>query len=323
MSLRDNALLRSATAATRRSTPTGVVVELMTKKTLLLVIAFALCVPDGGRSQTAPPSTDIFIVEVERGLKLGAPRNITQRDGYDNQPEFINGGKTLLYTSIREDGQADIYSYELDQRTTARLTNTSESEYSPTLTPDGKYFSVIRVEADKSQRLWKFPLGGGAPVLVLEAIKPVGYHLWLNQQSLLVFILGRPNTLQIVDTRTQKAEVLASDVGRCFRHIPGGRLISFVHKVSNQEWWLKSLDAQTHEVKPLIKTLPGSEDYVWLTDGSALMGKDSKLFKWKPGESDWQEAADLSRSGLKSITRMAISPKGDRLAIVAEPGPSR
>ena len=190
------------------------------------------------------------------------------------------------------------------------------------MTPDGKFFSVIRVEADKTQRLWKFPLGGGAPALVLEAVKPVGYHLWIDERKLLVFILGKPNTLQMADVRTQKAEIVASDVGRCFRRMPGRDLVSFVHKVSDTEWWIKSLNVKTHEIKPLLKTLPGSEDYVWLTDGSLLMGKGSKLYRRRMGgASSWEEAADLSGWGLKSITRMAVSPKGDRLAVVAEPGP--
>src|SRR5262245_60163909 len=116
--------------------------------------------------QNAPPSSDIFLVDVtKRGgqLVLGKPVNITNRDGYDNQPSFLPDGKSLLFTSIRENNQADIYRYELVTQKTERVTNTSESEYSPTVTPDQKFFSTIRVEADRTQRLWKFPLRGGEP----------------------------------------------------------------------------------------------------------------------------------------------------------------
>ncbi len=298
----------------------------MNIRQLIFLAAVLLLADYAALPQSAPPSTDVFIVDVlDRGeLKLGEPRNITRRDGYDNQPEFIDGGRGLLYTSIREDGQADIYRYDFGRDTAARITSTPESEYSPTLTPDGKFFSVIRVEADKTQRLWKFPLAGGAPVLVLEAIKPVGYHLWIDERTLLVFILGKPNTLQTAGVRTQKAEIAASDVGRCFRRMPGRDLVSFVHKVSDNEWWIKSLDVKSREIKPLIKTLPGSEDYIWLADGSVLMGKDSKLYRCRiGGVARWEEAADFSSHGLKSITRMAVSSKGDRLAVVAEPGPRR
>src|SRR5262245_35323717 len=96
----------------------------------------------------AVPSTDIFLVELsgDKGqLKLGKPRNITGRKGYDNQPVFLADGKSLFYTSIREDNQADIYQYDIAKGSARQITATKESEYSPTVTPDGKSLSVVRV----------------------------------------------------------------------------------------------------------------------------------------------------------------------------------
>src|SRR6266478_1198199 len=132
-----------------------------------------------------PPSSDIFIVEVKTKLdrkkrtdelKFGEPKKVTDFAGYNNQPFFMPDGQSVLYTSIRNK-QADIYRYDLRDEATTQVTNTPESEYSPTLMPDRKNISVVRVEADgKTQRLWKFPLDGGAPSLILENIKPVGYH---------------------------------------------------------------------------------------------------------------------------------------------------
>jgi hypothetical protein len=48
------------------------------------------------------------------------------------------------------------------------------------------------------------------------------------------------------------------------------------------------------------------------------MGKDSKLYQYElKKNSDWQEIADFVGDGLKSITRLAVSPKGNKLAVVA------
>src|SRR2546427_86768 len=139
------------------------------------------------RSQTPSPSptatpafSDIFIVDVKHergGMWFSQPVKITTFAGYNNQPSFLPDGRSILYTSIR-DKQADIYRYDLRSGTTSQVTNTPESEYSPTMMPDGKNISVVRVEADGMQRLWKFPLGIGQPSLILERIKPVGYHWW-------------------------------------------------------------------------------------------------------------------------------------------------
>lgn len=275
-------------------------------------------------ASSSPPATDIFLVDLQkRGgrWQTGAPVNITRREGYDNQPSFLPDGRTLLYTSIREDKQADIYRYDYRAASETRLTATAESEYSPTLTPDGRYFSVIRVEADSTQRLWKFPLrGGGPPALVLERIKPVGYHLWLDARTLALFILGEPNTLQVVETGTEKPSVVLENIGRSLQRIPQRRAMSIVHKTGEKDWMIKSLDFKTRALTNITKTLNGSEDLAWTPDGALLMAQGSKLFIMHPArETVWRELADFSPARLKNITRLAVSPRGDRLALVAVP----
>jgi hypothetical protein len=272
--------------------------------------------------QPTPPWTDIYIVELAKAkdqLRVGGPKRISTWEGYNNQPSFLPDSRALLYTSIRADKQADTYRYNFADGSTTRITETAESEYSPTPTPDGKSFSVIRVEADGTQRLWMFPLAGGKPTLILEKIKPVGYHVWVDRQTLMLFVLGEPATLQLVDTGTQKAEVIASNIGRSLHRVPRKPWISFVRKMSDEVWMIQVFDTQTRAITSLVKTLPGSEDYAWTPQGILLMAKDSKLFKWNPSkDAGWQELADFASAGLKNITRLAVSPKGDRLALVAQ-----
>lgn len=265
-----------------------------------------------------PPSSDIFVVDVasQNGkMKLGQPVKITNWVGYNNQPSFMPDGQSILYTSIR-DKQADIYRYDIRSGATTQVTSTPESEYSPTLMPDGKSISVVRVEADGTQRLWRFPLAGGAPSLILEKIKPVGYHWWLDDHTLALFILGKPNTLQLVDTRTEKAETIAENPGRILRRIPHQNKLSFVHKISDQEWIITAYDLDSRKTTELIKTFPGVEDYAWTPAGDLLMAKDAKLFVRKKSDWAWQEIADFSSAALKNITRIAVSPKGDKIAFV-------
>jgi dipeptidyl aminopeptidase/acylaminoacyl peptidase len=273
-----------------------------------------------------PPASDIFVLEVgskrNKDTKQLEPnfteaKKITDYAGYNNQPFFLPDGHRILYTSIRN-GQADIYSYDLKSGQTTQVTNTPESEYSPTLMPDGKNISVVRVEKDGTQRLWKFPLAGGSPSLILENVKPVGYHHWIDDHTLALFVLGstgKPNTLQIADTRTGKSEIVAENPGRVLRKVPARNQFSFVHKISDQHWEIKYFDMRSHTIASFVETLPGAEDYAWL-NGALLMGKDSKLYAVRPfAGQKWTEVGDLSKAGIKRITRIAVS--GNRIAIVA------
>ncbi len=278
------------------------------------------------QSQPALPEPDIFLADFQQKdgkWIVGRPANLTNRKGYDNQPYFLPDGKSLLFTSVREDDQADIYRIDLTSKEITRVTETKESEFSPTLTPDGRHFSVVRVEADKTQRLWEFPLGGGAPELVLKTVKPVGYHSWIDSNNLALFILGPDddhNFLWLAEIGGEKTREIAKNPGRSIRISPGGGKITFVEKKSDQEWWIVEYDPKSEKTVPLIKTLSESEDFIWLPDGSVLMSHGSKLYSWNRQEAgEWKEIADLSSSGLRKITRIALSPDAQHIAIVAEP----
>lgn len=269
-----------------------------------------------------PPASDIFAIDVktkDSELQFGELKKITGVAGYNNQPSFLSDGKAILYTSFR-DKQTDIYRYDISTGATTQVTNTPESEYSATLMPDKKNISVVRVEADGTQRLWKFPLAGGPPSLVIENIKPVGYHHWIDDHTVALFVLGgagKPNFLEVYDLRTGKSEFVAENPGRVLRKVPNQNSFSFVHKVSDKSWEIKAFDLRKRTSASLIATLPGVEDYAWLPSGKLIMAKDSKLFAVVPlSGKQWEEVADFSAAGIKRITRIAVNSSGGRIAVV-------
>lgn len=295
-------------------------------KLSLLVLALGGSVAG---AQATPPSTDIFIARLtQRGAKvtLGAPVNITRRPGYDNQPSFTPDGRSVLFTSVRVGNQADIYRYDLRSKTTARLTNTPESEYSPTVYGAGTRFSVVRVEADSTQRLWSFRLDGTDPRLLLANVKPVGYHAWIDSTTLALFVLGRPNALVLADTRTSRVDTVGRDIGRSLVPLPKGGGFSYLQHGKDSSWVLTAADVRSAlgnrslMLMPLVR-MPSGADYVaWLAPAVALTGTGSQILIWRGATSrtEWTRIADLSRYGLSHISRLALSPDHRWLAIVAE-----
>lgn len=310
---------------------------------LRLGLALFLLVPFAADGQDPPPpGTDIHLLEIRPGDRevpdLSTPRNITDREGYDNQPFFLPSGGGLLYTSIRplgsasdgDDGeatqQADIMLYDPESGERRNLTASPESEYSPTPIHGGKAFSVIRVGADGRQLLWSYAVDGqGDPKLLLPNVEPVGYHAWADSDSpedLVLFVLGEPHSLQRVTiggkAEAAKARILAKDIGRSLHKIPGEDAFSFLHK-TDDGWWIQRLSVDSDEITPLIRAFDGREDFAWSPSGKLWMADGSKLYRWCPMcGSRFQLVADLAEAGLRDITRLAVSPDGKQIAVVAE-----
>jgi dipeptidyl aminopeptidase/acylaminoacyl peptidase len=284
----------------------------------LCLLPFALT----GSAQ-APPATEVFLAPLTIAgatVTVGAPVNISTNPGYDNQPSFLPNSSGVLFASNRDGKQNDIYRWDIAKKALVQLTKTAENEYSPLVAPDGKSFVCVH---GTEQSLFRYDLDGANPRLAYQHGKElIGYHVWINDTQLAAFVLGatgQPNTLQLIDTTTGKSETLASAIGRSLLKRPGTSTVSYVAKVSAQQWYLKTFDPKTKVQSVVATDLPKStEDLTWLPDGRFIMGQGSKLVMWTLG-SGWKEIADLTAGGVTKITRLSASPDGKWLAIVGEP----
>lgn len=306
---------------------TRIAVRLWCPLPLLALLALPLGIPRESaaqrgvpRTSVAAPETEIFLVPLTvRGdtVRAGTPANVTRRAGYDNQPAFARDGRSVFYTSNRGDGHTDIYRFDLTTGRSSPVRRTiPESEYSAFPTNDGLAVTVIRVEADSTQRLWRLPLDSAEPRVMFPEIKPVGYFAQANDSTWALFVLGTPATLQLAYHGRGQGTVIARDVGRSLHRIPETGLVSFVQK-GRQPWHVMQLDPDTRRLDTLVALPARSEDVVWLNRAALLVGNGSELHLWRRDTAVWVRVADFG-SVLTNITRMAVSPDGQWLAIVAE-----
>lgn len=277
------------------------------------------------QASAPPPNTEIYLARLlHRGdsLVLSAALNVTRRAGYDNQPSFLTDASGFLYTAIDSSGQADIWRYEIRTRRRTRVTNTKESEYSPTLMPGGTRFSVVRVEADSTQRLWSFALDGSDPQLLIESLAPVGYHAWLDSVRVAAFVLGTPSTLHVLRRDGSEDEVRATDIGRALHRVPAQEWYSFVQHDSTETPWIVAQPFDGGAVSRLVRVPAANEFFAWAPDGMLLSATGPTVVRWNgvSGEgSAWSPVATLAPLPVKNISRLAVSPDGRWLAFVAEP----
>lgn len=165
------------------------------------------------------------------------------------------------------------------------------------------------------QRLWRFARNGREPTLILRDVQPVGYHAWGPDGLLALYVLGKPNTLQVADSRTGRSRVVAQNIGRSLHRIPGRETVSVLHTEGNVRT-IKELDLRTRTLKPIVRAVDSAEgDYAWTPDGVILMSNGKELMHWKE-RGEWTRVADLAALGLEGASRLAVSPDGRWLALV-------
>jgi hypothetical protein len=295
---------------------------------LLLLPAFVASLAVGCGTGAAPSgeSTDLFLVDVwsEGGLvQLGRPERITDRAGYDNQPCFSADGRSVLFVS-REGKRADILRYGRESGKIERVTSGGDREYSPQPLPSGDGFSAIRAEREARQRLWTYDSNGDdAEPLFPMLDLPFLYYAWADDSNVVAVLEGSPGSksLYLGDVDGGEVRRLEDHVGRSVQRVPGRRAVSFVHKETAADWWVKMFDLETGEISRVARTLQGVEDHAWTPAGVLVMARGSELWLFAPGSGEgWKFAADFADAGLRDISRIAVSPEGDAIVLVAARG---
>lgn len=294
----------------------------MKNSLLLLLLSMLSSMVFGQLPQTNAYSFFIQKSSVDKySIRNAKFLNSYNLDGYNNQPAFINNKTIFLSVQKSDADQTDIYSLDVSNRKLKIVTDTPEAEYSPTLMPDGNHFSCVRVENDENQtqRLWKFPINRsnqGQPLF--EKITGVGYHCWLSPTKVALFVVGDPHRLVIADTEDQNFTELTSKIGRGMQKLPNGNL-AYIQKLGPESWYIKELNVDSYRSSIIIETLKGSEDFI-VHEGTYMMGKGSTVYAFHPQKhNDWTPIFDLSKYGIKDITRLCMN-SANQLVVIDKKG---
>lgn len=260
----------------------------------------------------------LFDINFRNGkFTLSNPANITAHKGYDNQPSFHPVLPILYYASASDSGRTDIMSYDYVKGISRQITNTSEREYSPTITPNEYYLSCIIQRDNGKQDLGQYLIGGGPATVLINNLK-VGYHTWIDASSLLLFVLAdSTNNLHYYNLATKENTIIAQKPGRSLHKIPNQQVFSFIDKSNPEQWVIKQFDPATKAINAIVNTVGKSEDICWTSSGYILTSDGEKLYAYKPQSSkEWQVVDTKDLPMLKKITRLAMNKDNTKLAVV-------
>jgi hypothetical protein len=286
-----------------------------TMKKLLLLLLFVT-------NSFAQNGTEIFLCDFseENGnIILTNPKNITEREGYDNQP-FFHPSKDLIYYSARENDQTDIWAYNFKTGAKTKFTNSIDSEYSPTIIPGAEYLScIVQRKNTGYQDLVIFPLQKSTTseiILKSEEVGRVGYQAWMTDNTFITFILGEPHKLYLRDLKSKSETLIATKINRSLHKIPSQNSFSFVQEVDNKSI-IKSFDLNTKQIKTITESNVDSEHFnVWTESGVLLESYSSGIRFFRNSSQKWDEVDLPSNLPKKRISRMAI--KDHKIALVLE-----
>jgi hypothetical protein len=133
-----------------------------------------------------------------------------------------------------------------------------------------------------------------------------------------MFLLGPPNFLQIENLKTQTSLRVAENIGRSLYKIPNREVISFSQSQEHGLDVIMKYDLKTTKTDVIVPMLEGNSFYAWTSSGMLVMGVGSKLYGFRPeSDKDWQYIWDLNELGIKNISRLAVHPKIQWIAVVS------
>jgi len=268
-------------------------------------------------------NTEIYITDIStenNRLVFSRPLNISNNDGYDNQPSFYDD-EHILFSSTRNN-QIDITQYDLKTNAVKWLTNTpGSSEYSPIKITKKEAFSSIRLDTTGLQRLYSYKLKGDASKVLVKGAK-IGYHLWYSKYILVTTVLvDNRMDLVISNVKDKTNYTFQKNVGRSLHNIPNSDMVSYISQEENQ-LQVKAIHPISGKTKTITALPKGTIDICWLPDGTIITGLENALLKFDPKtDKNWQEIYRFTDENINKISRLAISPNGKKLALVAEIAP--
>jgi DNA-binding beta-propeller fold protein YncE len=272
------------------------------------------------------PECDIYLFDVVAEgdlISIANGQNVTKRSGYDNQPWFTPDSKTFLFTANYQSNRTDIYEFDLASGAIQPVTDSPDQEYSPQVSEDNQVLSFVTDGETANQSIWSSNRGGKNLKWVLKNLgerEPVGYYAWNRSTEKVLFWSRYGFSLQLVDLSSNTARFITGDaIPVSPQIVPGTANFSFVHRQGNGEVWIKELNPKTFAVRPLVMIEGVNHHYAWTPNGSILMAQGKKLKHWRAA-GKWEDVADFSEYQMQSPTRVAVSPNGKKLAVVAVSG---
>jgi len=181
-------------------------------------------------------------------------------------------------------------------------------------------------------RVWLRDVAGKETALTETS--DAGYFTRFDDKTWALFMNDKQRRIVIYDAKTKALDTMSLGAMTAPFRVPGKRAVTFVavepfpapegeaaKTASPRKIYLRRLDLDTRQVTTLAEIpFATSGSHVWTSRGTLLMASGHTIYEWNPAHpEDWRKAIEIYHPELQGLTRIAISPRGDRIALVSTP----
>lgn len=286
------------------------------RKTFVLLVAVLWARLAGAQVLT----TEVWLGDLdmrEGRFAVSNLRNISNHPGYDNQPSFYPDGDSLLYAteadSVAETGLG-VHAVRYWVRTDEAKKLTKTRGFSPTPVPEG-------IMTLREGTVWLHDAEGNPKESLLPLVKTAGYFVRMDPMRWVLFMNEQSRRIAIWDQQTFTLNGVIENAVTAPYRIPGTDSVSFVVQ-HGEEKRLHQLDVPggRESLVRQMDTIPfrTGGHHVWTSRGTLLMASGNVIYEFAFG-GKWKEVARFDAPDLQGITRIALSPNEDRIALVSVP----
>lgn len=248
------------------------------------------------------------------GFVASELKNISNHRGYDNQPSFLPDGASLLFTTEATSLDATglgVHAVRYDLATGKSTPLPLARGFSPTPAADGRIMLL------RQGGVWLHDARGKL-VRALTDTKEAGYFQRFEDDSWVLFMNDKDRRIVLYDPVSHALETMITGAITAPYRVPGERAVTFVVQ-DKETLTLHRLDVDEKRVTTLATIpFPTGGHHVWTPRKTILIASGPEIREWDPQKPDaWPVVHRFTEPDLQGITRIALSPKSDRVALVS------
>lgn len=220
----------------------------------------------------------------------------------------INAQNQVIYAAnanLDNINATELILLDLGEKTLKILTNNNRQDDHPRFIGNSSYIQTQKFY-DESILAIRSMSNAIQAEQILTNLSNINTAISLDNDAFILNLISDLDYLAVAYESDASFKILEANVGPRVIKFTDTQFF-YVHKVRPDYWLIKRYDLEYLKKKSVVELPIGVDQFDMLPDGSFIIAKGSKLFRYNPlGSNDWIEIEDLFEYGISNITQVGV-----------------